>query len=463
MGMIYPERGSVTMTIQLMQSVDIESLDLASLVYEPISDLATLRKAAQLAVKVEFTTIPAYLTGLYSISDRTSDAYQALRSVVIEEMFHVNQAANILVAIGGAPQFTGAMVPTYPSYLPSASTSASSPLPYVVLAPATRAVFRNVYMAIETPAPWNAPAQGDNYQTIGQLYKALWDGLENCVTLFGESAVFQPQAEAEQRADIYLGKFGGKVLEVTDLASAQMAIQQIVAQGEGAVNDSHPLVPSQPYGAYEHYGMRTDGTYGPILGTPYELSHYYKFLTVSNAPTLPETLPIISNPKISDFANAKAAHAAHTFNLCYSVMLNALQQSFTASGTSRDLYFKFVLPMMHSQLPALANYLMNTPALSHGDASVGPNAAPTFEYIAGATMDAYIHSLDNLQSGTRAKIGVSAFELPAESVVQAVPQQSSVALAGLHPGDSTKEEAIAMALGTAQGLRQLAITLGFDL
>lgn len=451
------------MAIQLIQSVDLESLDIAQLIYQPISDLDTLRKAAQLAVKVEFTTIPAYLTGLYSISDRSSNAYQALRSVVIEEMFHVNQAANILVAIGGAPVFTGAMVPTYPSYLPSASTSASSPLPYVVLAPATRAVFQNVYMAIETPAPWDAPPEGANYQTIGQLYKALWDGIENCVALFGESAVFKPQAGAEQRSDIYLGKFGGKVIEVTDLASAQLAIQQIVAQGEGAVSDSHPLVAAQPYGAYEHYGMRTDGTYGPILGTPYELSHYYKFLMVANSANLPETLPIISNPKTSDFANPKAAHAAETFNLCYSVMLEALQLSFTASGTSADLYFKFVLPMMHTQLPALANYLMNTPALSHGDASVGPNATPTFEYIPGATMNAYLQSLKNLQASVRAKVGVSAFDLPAANVAQAVPPQSSAALAGLHAGDCSKEDALSMALGTAFGLQELAVSLGIDL
>ncbi len=73
-----------------------------------------LQAAAQLALQVEFTTIPTYLNGLYSISDTSSYAYQTLRSVVMEEMFHVNQAANILVALGGLPKFTGDATPKYP-------------------------------------------------------------------------------------------------------------------------------------------------------------------------------------------------------------------------------------------------------------------------------------------------------------------------------------------------------------
>jgi hypothetical protein len=113
------------------------------------------RKAASLSlaytpIQVEFTTIPAYLTALYSITDKTSSAYQALRSVVVEEMFHLNQVANLLVGIGGRPKLTGSATPTYPAYLPSASTTAT---PYVGLYRASQAVFRNVFMAIETPAP----------------------------------------------------------------------------------------------------------------------------------------------------------------------------------------------------------------------------------------------------------------------------------------------------------------------
>jgi bacterioferritin (cytochrome b1) len=77
-----------------------------------LDDIERLRHWIQTAIKLEFTTIPAYLTALYSIVDKTSDAYQTMRSVVVEEMFHVNQIANLLVSIGGTPQFTDSAVPT---------------------------------------------------------------------------------------------------------------------------------------------------------------------------------------------------------------------------------------------------------------------------------------------------------------------------------------------------------------
>ncbi|MBP2230476.1 ferritin-like domain-containing protein [Azospirillum agricola] len=370
-----------------------------SVAYTPISTLEDLRAAAQLAIQVEFTTVPAYLTALYSITDKSSAAYQALRSVVVEEMFHLNQAANILVGIGGQPKLTGSAVPTYPTYLPSASTAGT---PYVGLYRASQAVFRNVFMAIETPAPFTAPPQGSNYQTIGQLYKALWDGIRTCVERYGASTVFAQDPAAEQRTDIYLGKFGGKAVAVTDEDSAQLGIEQIVQQGEGAVNPTHPLVPQQPYGAYEHYGARTDGTYGPILGTPYELSHYYKFLRVADAPDFPDTLPIVSNPRVSDFSNDTAVLAVKAFNIGYSVMLQSLEASFTKAGGAADVYFTLALPLMHNQLPTLANLLMQLPAFPDGDAAVGPNAAPTFEYVEDASFDSFLaalHALDDSLAG----------------------------------------------------------------
>ena len=84
-----------------------DSSGLFSRVQAEHADRRALQEAAQLAIQVEFTTIPAYLTALYSISEPDTDAYQLLRSVVMEEMFHLNQAANLLVGIGGLPKLTG--------------------------------------------------------------------------------------------------------------------------------------------------------------------------------------------------------------------------------------------------------------------------------------------------------------------------------------------------------------------
>lgn len=366
-----------------------------TLPHKNVDDLETLRHMVSTAVRVEFTTIPPYLTALYSITDSSSDAYQALRSVVVEEMFHVNQTANLLVGIGGRPSFTGEAVPTYPAFLPSASRAAS--LPYVGLYRASPSVFQNVFMNIEMPAPFDAPAEGAQYNTIGQFYKAIEEGLVRCVDKYGPAAVFQQAAGVRQRTDIYLGKFGGRALDVHDLDSARFAILQIVEQGEGAVDPTRPLASEEPFGAYAYYGSRMDGTYGPILGTPFELSHYFKFKRVVDSGTFPDTFPIVSNPRVADYSNDAAKEAAVTFNAYYSVMLKSLEKSFAPSASGHDVYFEITLPIMHAHLPQIARQLMTTPVVADGDPSVGPNAAPTFEYSPTARLSDVVDLVGSLR------------------------------------------------------------------
>lgn len=351
-----------------------------------------LRDAAQLALQVEFATVPTYLSGLYSIADTGSHAYQTLRSVVMEEMFHVNQAANIIVALGGVPKFTGDAVPVYPGYLPKANPETT---PYLGLYRASPEVFGNVYEAIETPAAYGAPAQGDHYDSIAQLYSALVNAVESY-----RGNPFTIDGPGRQRTDIYLGKFGGNVEPVVDMKSFKQAVREIVQQGEGTIPPQAPMKPQEQYGSYNHYGRRTDGTYGPILGTPYELSHFMKFRSVANSPKdFPPTYPVISNPKPEDYTNPRAQQLSWVFDLCYTLMLHAFEQSFSAKAP--DPYFNVVLSIMHGILPHLARSLMQTPALKDGDSSVGPNAAPGWRCLGGESVspDKLTQEIEHLLSG----------------------------------------------------------------
>lgn len=344
---------------------------------KPLQDLA------QLALMVEMTTIPPYLTALYSIKDPNCKPYQLLRSVMMEEMFHINQAANLLVSIGGRPHLTGSATPTYPCYLPHANPGTT---PFIGLCPASVQVFNDTFTAIETPAPPHAMPRGDNYSYIAQLYEALEDGLARYA---GPQPLFQHNPDACQRIDIYLGKFGGQPVLVTDLASARLGVSQIVQQGEGSVPASQSMVPIEPWATYNSYGERTDGTYGPIIGTPYEMSHFKKFRTVSlDTQPFPDTYPIISNPKRSDFGNPVALELAELFDTAYSLMLDALEHSFAArNGSSHDPFFTLALPLMHQVMPTLARKLMSTSAHEHTDSGVGPNGAPTYLYQPGSNLE----------------------------------------------------------------------------
>ncbi|UTH72809.1 ferritin-like protein [Chromobacterium sp. IIBBL 290-4] len=343
-----------------------------------------LQDMAQLAIMVEMTTIPPYLTALYSISDPNTEAYQLLRSVMMEEMFHINQAANLMVAIGGRPKMTGSFTPTYPCYLPHANPDTT---PFIGLCRASVEVFNDTFTAIETPAPPHALPRGNNYSYIAQLYDMLLLCLEQ---YSGAQPLFEQNPDAAQRIDIYLGKFGGKPILVTDLASAQLGVQQIVQQGEGSVPESQSMIPIEPWATYNGYGQRTDGTYGPIIGSPYELSHFKKFRTVSlDRDRFPPTYPIISNPKRSDFTNPVALELAEVFDLAYSVMLDSMERSFSSRAPgANDTFFTLALPLMHQALPTIARQLMTTPAHANTNSDVGPNGAPTYLYQPGSNLAA---------------------------------------------------------------------------
>ncbi|MFT5235638.1 MAG: hypothetical protein ACI8SK_000983 [Shewanella sp.] len=62
------------------------------------------------AVELELWTIPYYMSAMYSIKDRSSEAYQLIRTVINQEMLHLQSAANIANAFGLSPTIAP---PTY--------------------------------------------------------------------------------------------------------------------------------------------------------------------------------------------------------------------------------------------------------------------------------------------------------------------------------------------------------------
>merc|ERR1719203_2297615 len=75
-----------------------------------------LRDMLQTAVEVEQSVIQPYLSAYYSIhSGANTNASELIRAVVIEEMFHMGSAANVLNAVGGRPSIDGTeFAPSYP-------------------------------------------------------------------------------------------------------------------------------------------------------------------------------------------------------------------------------------------------------------------------------------------------------------------------------------------------------------
>ncbi|MGB5832363.1 MAG: ferritin-like domain-containing protein [Thiohalocapsa sp.] len=199
-----------------------------------IRDLDSLRQHLQWAIQVEHATIPPYLFALYSIKeDRNREAAEILRSIFVEEMLHMTLAANLLNAVGGSPRLVEPdFLPEYPCNLPHSSRTFQ-----VRLARFSPDTLRGL-MRIERPESAGAAPEDDAYETIGQFYKAIEQGLLWLCAQLGEQKVFSgdPACQIEPQGAAYLGS--GRIIPVLDKASALAALAEIMHQGEGLDHDA---------------------------------------------------------------------------------------------------------------------------------------------------------------------------------------------------------------------------------
>ncbi|GAA3818502.1 ferritin-like protein [Sphaerisporangium flaviroseum] len=346
-----------------------------TLAHQPIGSIEELAAHLQTALTIELSTIPPYLCALYSITDPASEASRLIRGVVIEEMLHMMQVANLMNAIGVVPSLDREHVPTYPSYLLGHAAGG----PFVQLQPLSPVLARTVFMRIEQPEPSpDAPAEGEPYDTIGQFYKAIELGFDACVKKYGAKRVFGRDT-GFQRDDTYFGAGGGRLLLVHDLDGAKAAIEEIVQQGEGAQIQAPPVPYEEPYGGYDHYGDRPDGTYGPIIGTPWELSHYRRFQRIADGEVgLPPVYPMQANPSGAGL-DGDTRRLSDLFDNCYTLVLTAIGEA-VGKPAQPNPFFQTAFPVMQAALPALATLLMRTPLNPAADPGLGPNAGPAFAY-----------------------------------------------------------------------------------
>ena len=66
-------------------------------------DLEHLRTHLQAAAELEAWTIPYYMAAMFSIVDRSTEAYQLIQSVVNQEMLHLQLVGNIANSYGYSP------------------------------------------------------------------------------------------------------------------------------------------------------------------------------------------------------------------------------------------------------------------------------------------------------------------------------------------------------------------------
>ncbi len=263
-----------------------------------------------------------------SLTAEQSDAVQRWRKMIsgiaVEEMLHLALVYNVLAAIGGAPTFNRPNFPQLSGYFPSRLQLDLMPF-------GERALRHFLYLerpeALEDQhadgfvpgAPPRTPVEADEimprgqeYSTVGRLYRGIADGLRNLVELHGEEAVFIGLPTAQATPERFQWP---QVIAVTDLESALAAVEQIIEQGEGARGDWRDAHYGRFLGMWEefHELRRTDPAFEPAR--PVVPAFHHQPFDIA-APQI-----LITDPLTERIAEVAA--------LAYEVVLHMLLRYFT--------------------------------------------------------------------------------------------------------------------------------------
>jgi hypothetical protein len=335
-----------------------------------ISTLESLRKHVQGALELEHSTLPPYLCALFSIHAGTNlESVEIIRSVFIEEMLHLALAANVLNAIGGAPTLNEpGFVPNYPSALPRSDNSFVVPL-----APFTPATIET-FMRVERPGDRHAESEADDFETIGQFYRAIEEGLKLLTATLGEDAVFSGDPQRQITPEM-LGFIGERrVIAVHNLKTALAAIDEIEEQGEGL---KHRQV--------------WDGDRDMFHPERQEVAHFFRFSEILQGRSYVRgdsprsgpsgaafdvdwtaVYPMRPNPKIDDFPKGSPIRSKMVeFSSKYCEMLATLHRAFNGETASLSP----AISMMF-ELQTIATELLAMPT---GDGVT--TAGPSFEFV----------------------------------------------------------------------------------
>jgi hypothetical protein len=293
--------------------------------------------------------------------------------IATQEMLHMALVQNLLSAIGGAPHLSRPNFPHPATHYPAGVRLA--------LLPFSEEALRH-FMFLERPEGMDlhdsyglvaygraAPAmqaidivpRPQDFATVGHLYRSIEAGIAHLADKFGERWLFvgPPRAQAT-------GQYFGwpELVAVTDVASAQLAIDEILEQGEG------------PRGEWR------DAHFGQFV----EILDEFEQLRAANRAFHPvrPVVPLNVRPSEHDTAvplvtDPLTARVMDMFNVCYEILL-AILQRFFAHTEETDAQLKALadasVNLMFQAIKPLGDLVTTLPA---GPDYPGRTAGPSFE------------------------------------------------------------------------------------
>ncbi len=294
--------------------------------------------------------------------------------VATEEMLHLALVQNVLSAIGAAPHLTRPNLPAPAHHYPAGVNLTLVPfgeraLQHFMFLERPEGMALEGAKGIDAPVHEAVPlmAEGDivprlqDFATVGHLYRSIEQGLAKLADKFGERNLFVGPPRAQATSTDFQWP---ELVAVTDLGSAQRALDTILEQGEGARG---------------HWETAHFGQFVQILDE-------YRQMLLAN-PAFDPVRPVIfatvrrgehgdSVPLIGDRVTSLCADL---FNVSYEILLQLLERYFAhTEETEAQLgtLANAAVTVMGGVLRPLGDLLTTLPV---GPEHPGRNAGPSFE------------------------------------------------------------------------------------
>jgi hypothetical protein len=299
---------------------------------------------------------------------------RTIAHVATEEMLHLALVQNVLSAIGAAPHLTRPNLPAPAHHYPAGVNLTLVPFgeralqhfmflerPEGMELEGAKGIDAPVHEAVPLMAEGDIVPQLQDFATIGHLYRSIEHGLAHLADKFGERNLFVGPPRAQATSTNFRWP---ELVAVTDLASAQQALDTILEQGEGA----------RGHWEAAHFGefVRILDEYrGMLAANPaFDPVRPVMFATVRRGEH-GDSIPLIGDRVTS--------RCTDLFNVSYEILLQILERYFAhTEETDAQLgtLANAAVTVMGGVLRPLGNLITTLPV---GPEHPGRNAGPSFE------------------------------------------------------------------------------------
>ncbi len=294
------------------------------------------------AAELEHAIVCQYLFAAFSLKRRAEEGLtgnelaavtrwrRQISHVATQEMLHLALVQNLLSAVGAAPHFARPNPPAPASHYPAGVQLALLPFGEQAL---------QHFMFLERPEGMDLDdadglaavgrakpklserdivPQGQDFATIGHLYRSIEAGFVRLSNKRGEDWLFVGPPRAQASAE-YFG--WPELVAVTDLASSQRAIEEILEQGEGARGDWRDAHFGQFVEILDDYQQMREARPGFDPVRP--------VIAANVPPERDVEVPLITDPLTS--------RVVDLFNVSYEILLQIFQRYLTHAEQGLDV------------------------------------------------------------------------------------------------------------------------------